>query len=541
MDRIANQAQGGAVISYRGGTLGSRELVRIQRIVDRQPGARRQDLARAVCHSFGWTRPDGGLAVDSCRLLLLRLDRRGLLRLPPALRRPKRPSSSSELDWLGQLALEPPAVLGLEQPQGPLLVRPIFEQERVGWCAYMQRYHYLGCGQLVGESLRYVALVGEQPVALLGWAAAALHNAPRDRYLGWDAAARARRLPMVVNNTRFLILPWARIEHLASRVLAANVRRLSRDWQQRFGHPVLLAETFVDAARFRGTCYRAANWVHLGQTQGYARRGPSYQHHGAPKLVFVYPLHKRALERLRQPGQPMDAGSKEQTPMLKLDVTKLPLDGKGGLIEVLRGLPDPRQRRGKRYPMFFVMAAAVCAVLSGAQSIVAIAQWVKDQSKPTLRRLGNRRENPPSYSAIRGVLIGVDVAAFDERVGLWLQQHQGRLQEMGLALDGKTSRGSADGDGKPVHLVSAVLHRDGSVLAQHRVPDKTNEIKSVEPLLAGRDIRGAVVTGDAMFTQTEIASHIVQDKQADYVLVVKDNQPTLRQDIEDLHLEVSPP
>jgi hypothetical protein len=139
------------------------------------------------------------------------------------------------------------------------------------------------------------------------------------------------------------------------------------------------------------------------------------------------------------------------------------------------------------------------------------------------------------------VLIRVDVAAFDQRVGLWLQQHQGRLQEMGLALDGKTSRGSADGNGKPVHLVSAVLHRDGTVLAQHRVPDKTNEIKSVEPLLAGRDIRGAVVTGDAMFTQTEIASHIVQDKQADYVLVVKDNQPTLRQDIEDLHLEVSPP
>jgi hypothetical protein len=166
-------------VSYRGGSLGSRELARIQRIIDRQPGARRQDRARSVCRSFGWTRPDGGLAVDSCRLLLLRL--------PPPLRKPKTRADRAQLDWLGQLPLEPPAVMDVHQLQGPLEVRPIFEQERAGWGTYVQRYHYLGCGQQVGESLLYVALVGRQPVALLAWAAAAVHNAARDRYLGWDA------------------------------------------------------------------------------------------------------------------------------------------------------------------------------------------------------------------------------------------------------------------------------------------------------------------------------------------------------------------
>jgi hypothetical protein len=126
-------------------------------------------------------------------------------------------------------------------------------------------------------------------------------------------------------------------------------------------------------------------------------------------------------------------------------------------------------------------------------------------------------------------------------VGQWLQSHGSKLADQGIALDGKTLRGSADGDGKAVHLVSAVLHADGTVIAQTRVPDKTNEIKSVEPLLEGRDIHGAMVTGDAMFTQKDIAKYIVQDKQADYLFTVKDNQPTLRQDIESLHLGDFPP
>jgi hypothetical protein len=124
---------------------------------------------------------------------------------------------------------------------------------------------------------------------------------PRDTYLGWDLATKRARLHLVAQNTRFLLLPWVRVPHLASKVLAANLRRLSADWQARYGHGLLLAETFVDPARFRGTCYRAANWVCLGPTQGAGKRGNRYRRHGVPKLVFVYPLHARARERLAAP------------------------------------------------------------------------------------------------------------------------------------------------------------------------------------------------------------------------------------------------
>ena len=470
-------------ISYRGAALGSRELGRIQRIVDRLgEGQRREDLAEAVCKSFGWRRSDGRLALASCRLLLGRLDKRGLVQLP----RSRRTGGSGRAGkWLGALAPEPAAMPCVEQLDGALVVRPISDSERLWWRACMDRYHYLGNCHMVGESLRYVALVGTEPVALLGWAAAALHNKPRDEYLGWDVETRTRNLSMVVGNVRFLILPWIRVKNLASRVLGGNLRRLSSDWQQRFGHGLWLAETFVDAQRFKGTCYRAANWTCLGQTLGYARKGASYQQHGCPKTVFIYPLHKYARERLCATEPALSQRDREpEAVMLKLKVSALPLDGEGGLIEVLRRLPDPRKARGKRHGVVFILVTAVCAVLAGARSVTAIAQWAKDQSITTLQRMGCRRKSAPSYSTILRVLGAIDAPAVDLAVGQWLQSHASKLQAQGVALDGKTLRGSADGDGKPTHLVSAVLHTDGVVIAQTRVPDKTNEIKSVEPLLA---------------------------------------------------------
>jgi len=225
--------------------------------------------------------------------------------------------------------------------------------------------------------------------------------------------------------------------------------------------------------------------------------------------------------------------------MVPLAVHRLPLEGQGGLIEVLRGLTDPRKPRGIRHSVVSIMAIAVCATLAGAQSLVAIAHWAQDQSPRTLRRLWCRGR-VPSEPTIRRVLMKLDVQTLDARVGAWLAQ-QTTLAGQGLALDGKTLRGSAAGATKAVHLVSAVLHQDGLVVAQQRVPDKTNEITSVAPVFADRDITGAVVTGDAIFTQKDIATHLVHDKHADYLFTVKDNQPTLRQDIVDLQLDATPP
>ena len=303
---------------------------------------------------------------------------------------------------------------------------------------------------------------------------------------------------------------------------------------------MLLAETFVDGARFRGTCYRASNWVYVGDTHGFARRGARYEHHGHPKLVFVYPLARRARERLRAPDSPTERQPPEGPPMVKLAVARLPLEGRGGLIEVLQGLTDPRHRRGIRHSMVSIMAIAVCATLAGAQSLMAMAHWGQDQTSQTLRRLRCRTGRAPSEPTLRRVLGQIDVAALDHRVGAWLAQ-QTTLAGQGLALDGKTLRGSTDGATKAVHLVGAVLHREGVVVAQQRVPDKTNEMTSVAPLFAALSIEGAVVTGDAMFAQKAIATHLVEAKQADYVFTVKDNQPTLRQDIADLQLGAFPP
>ena len=189
------------------------------------------------------------------------------------------------------------------QPEGPFTLRPIAPEERDEFRLHPQRYHYLGFKRSVGESMGYAAFVGQELVALLDWDAAVLRCLPRDEHVGWDDRVRERNLSLVVGNRRFLVLPWIRIPHLASRILGANLRRLSSDWQAVYGHPVLLAETFVDLSRFKGTCYRAANWRYLGQTLGstYTYRDGT-RPRGCPKAVYVYPLARDAQRRLRSPG-----------------------------------------------------------------------------------------------------------------------------------------------------------------------------------------------------------------------------------------------
>jgi predicted transposase YbfD/YdcC len=394
----------------------------------------------------------------------------------------------------------------------------------------MERFHYLGDGALVGESLRYVAYLDGELVALLSWGAASLRNGPRDRYVGWDEATKKAKLHLVVNNARFLILPWSRRPHLASRVLAANLRRLSRDWEEVYGHRVVLAESFVDTSRFRGTCYRASNWLHVGQTKGWSKSGSAYRFHGQPKAVWLYPLRRDFKEQLCTTG----GRCTRKEGFMVVDVDRLPLDGEGGLFEVLRGVPDPRKPRGIRHKIHSILATAICGVLGGARSFAAMAQWAAEQSREVLQRLGSKRGQPPSERTYRRTLASIDVEELDRRTGNWVAKQQRLVPGTGLAMDGKTARGSADGDHAALHLLSAIVHGSGTVVAQVAVESKTNEITKVEPLLEHLDLTGVVVTGDALLTQREIARHLVKDKHADYVFTAKDNQPTLRKDIEDL-------
>jgi len=283
---------------YRTRAIGPAELAFIQATIAAHAAAGRSRISRVLCEAWQWRQPNGALKEYACRDLLLRLEERGYLQLPPRRRAPDGPSRQDRL-----LPLPPPPAVPLARADlRTLVVRPLQASERPLWKALLARYHYLGYHRSVGEQLGYVAFLEGQLVACLAWGAAAYRNAPREAYLGWDPPTKRARLPFVVQQTRFLLLPWVRIPHLASKLLAANLRRLGADWQATYGHDLLLAETFVDPGRFRGTCYRAANWLCLGPTRGAGKRGNRYRRHGVPKLVFVYPLHPRARERLAAPA-----------------------------------------------------------------------------------------------------------------------------------------------------------------------------------------------------------------------------------------------
>lgn len=419
-----------------------------------------------------------------------------------------------------------------------LAVRLVRQTERALWRELMARHHYLGFHPPIGESLWYVAAMGSEWVALLGWGTAALKCAARDRWIGWERDLQWRRLHLVANNWRFLILPGWNQPNLASRVLALNVKRLSQDWEICHGHPVLLAETFVDGARFRGTCYRAAGWRVLGQTRGFAKRNTGYWRHGQSKMVLVKPLVADAPARLAGPFLPLPENSKKE--MGTMDVNALPLAGEGGLLDVLETIADPRKPRGVRHPAVTVLAISVCAALSGARSFAAIAEWAQGLSRDGLRRLGSQRWKPPSEPTIRRVLQQVDANAADARIGEWIVQ-QFPLAGRAVAVDGKTLRGAHDAGQRAPHLLSAILHQEAVVIGQIDVEEKTNEIPKLPELLGPMELEGAIVTADAMHTQRATARFIVEEKKANYLFQAKDNQPTLREDISTLQLETFPP
>ena len=227
-----------------------------------------------------------------------------------------------------------PSTLRTESPEAccvvdTIIVRPIIASEREAWDTLMDRYHYLGLRAIVGESLRYVAFLGNRPVALLGWGAAAFKSRHRDAWIGWEAHLKWRRLCFIANNVRFLLLPDIHVPNLASRILGHNLRRLSSDWEAVYRHPILIAETFVDTSRYRGTCYKAAGFFPLGETRGFRRNGGKYYLHGQPKTILVRPLRRDACRLLSDPFSNPKLFKEEG---IMVDIRPLDIDGKGGLI-----------------------------------------------------------------------------------------------------------------------------------------------------------------------------------------------------------------
>lgn len=392
----------------------------------------------------------------------------------------------------------------------------------------MDAHHYLGFRQLVGTYICYVALLKGEWVALLGWSWAALKCGVRDRWIGWDETLKWKRLKHVLNNTRFLILPGISIKNLASKTLSLNLKRLSSDWEKIYGHPVILAETFVDPSRFRGTCYKAGGWIELGMTRGFGKNGKGYVRHNTPKKILVFPLHGQARAILSAPFVSPHLIQNQE--VLMMDVNQLPLKGQGGLIDLLETFVDPRKKRGIRYASVALLALALCACISGVKSYDGMIDFARSLSPDALRLLGFRRGRPPSESALRRFLQRLNAEAIDRKVGDWFLQ-QTTLKGAAIAMDGKTLCGSHNGTQKAIQLLGAILHKEGIVIAQKKVADKTNEIPMVKELLDPLEMGGAIVTLDALHTQKKTAKYLVEEKKADYVLIAKDNQETLKDDI----------
>lgn len=223
---------------------------------------------------------------------------------------------------------------------------------------------------------------------------------------------------------------------------------------------------------------------------------------------------------------------------LSIDINRLPIEGEGGLVELLSRITDPRSRRGIRYPPGSLLTLAVLAALCGMRSYQGIAEWAADLSKDFLRRLGCWCHRAPSEPTFRRFLQTIDADEVDKLVGEWLAA---QAEVKAISLDGKTLRGSRDGDGRACHLLAAITHETGIVVAQEKVEEKSNEITGAKPLLEGLDLRGRCVTADAMHTQRELARFLVEEKEADYVFIAKDNQPTLREEIKSVDWESFPP
>lgn len=411
-------------------------------------------------------------------------------------------------------------------------VRVLREDELGPFNYYLEEEHYLESSRLVGQWLRYVAELDGQWLALLAFSAPALHLKARERWIGWSPRQRARRLGLVVNNSRFLILPERqRYPNLASRVLGLTLRRLSDDWQAQWGHPVWVVESFVDESRYRGTCYRACGFEAAGVTEGFGRASRDfYQEHGQPKQLYLRELRRCARQLLRQARLPKELASYEADLAGPCPFRVPALES---LLERLGALPDSRSGHGLRHRQRFVLACAAVCTTMGACGYRAFENTCKKFTQRQLRALGCKpdeqdgRYYPPSDSTFQRVLNRVDATAVASIVGSWLAgQEIGALAQ--LAVDGKVLRGSGRHDGKPLQLLSAVTHHLRLTLDQIALEEKSNEIPALKPLLKKIDLPPAgLVTADAMHCQQESARFLTQELGWDYLFGLKGNQSAI--------------
>jgi hypothetical protein len=285
-----------AVTRYRGRDISSEQVTSIRHALSDNPGVSRRALSIKVCEAWDWRQPNGATCDVLCRGLLLQLHRAGHIELPPPRIQVSRPRRHEVVELV---ELEPKPLQASLSEIGPVEIRQVRRTPDEALVkSLIAQHHDLGYVHPVGEQLKYLMLALGQPIACMTWSSAARHLGPRDRHIGWSKDARKANIRFLAYQSRFLIMPWVKVPHLASHLLGAISRRLSTDWQQLYAHPIYFTETFVDPNRYRGTCYRASNWTLMGITTGRGKADSTKRPNRPIKQVFGYPLVKDFRQRL---------------------------------------------------------------------------------------------------------------------------------------------------------------------------------------------------------------------------------------------------
>lgn len=286
------------VTTYRGRDITDGDVDIIRQIIAAYPSGSRRFISQEVCRAWEWRQANGALKDMVCRSLLLLLQSQGLIKLPPP--KCKLPNPLANRKKPVDIEVDRSPIQGSVRDLHPIHLKQV---RRTRWeklfNSLISKHHYLGYTQPVGEHLKYVAFSNDRPIACLAWSSAPWYIGVRDRFIGWSSETRQRNLSLIINNTRFLVLPWVAVPHLASHMLALNRRQVAADWTVVYNHPVYLLETFIDTERFQGTCYKADNWIYVGNTTGRGKLSKSTTPTLSKKAVYVYPLTKDFRRRLR--------------------------------------------------------------------------------------------------------------------------------------------------------------------------------------------------------------------------------------------------
>ena len=285
------------VLTHRGRQLTTGDIAFIRALIAAHPDKSRRALSVELCRAWNWVQPNGVTRDMVCRSLMLELHRAGHIELPPVRQVPPNPLARRRRP--APVEIDSTPIQSTLKELGPLTVRQVRRtQDEPTLNGLIEQHHYLGYTQPVGEQLKHMVFAGDRPLACFTWSSAPRHLAPRDRFIGWTPAVRRANIHLIAYNSRFLILPWVRVPHLASHLLGRLTRRLSSDWQELYEHPVHFVETFIHTERFKGTCYRAANWQMLGRTTGRGKDDQTGRPNRPIKDVLGLPLCKRFREKL---------------------------------------------------------------------------------------------------------------------------------------------------------------------------------------------------------------------------------------------------